>query len=106
MSKAFASQANLEDKQMSFNKLSDNTYAYTADGLSWAKSHNFMTGQTPVTQYIRALMQAILWDCIKIAEVVGVKVISVDDAPQGYAQFDAEAPTKFVIDPHRQLAKV
>ena len=73
-------------------------------GLGWAKSHSFMTGQTPVMQYNRALMQAILWDRIKIAEVVGVKLISLDDAPQGYAQFDAGAPTKFVIDPHRQLA--
>jgi len=35
---------------------------------------------------------------------VGVKVISLDEAPSGYAQFDAGAPTKFVIDPHRQLA--
>ena len=72
-------------------------------GLGWAKSHSFMTGQTPVMQYNRQLMQAILWDRIDIASVVGVKVISLDDAPQGYAQFDAGAPTKFVIDPHGQL---
>jgi len=62
-----------------------------------------MTGQTPVMQYNRALMQAILWDRIKIADIVGVKVISLDEAPAGYAQFDAGAPTKFVIDPHGQL---
>ncbi|MGQ9723972.1 MAG: MBL fold metallo-hydrolase [Tepidimonas sp.] len=30
--KAFASQADLEDKQVSFTKLSDNAYAYTAEG--------------------------------------------------------------------------
>ncbi|OGA94763.1 MAG: formaldehyde dehydrogenase, glutathione-independent [Burkholderiales bacterium RIFCSPHIGHO2_12_FULL_61_11] len=74
-------------------------------GLGWAKSHSFMTGQTPVMQYNRALMQAILWDRIKIADIVGVKVISLDEAPAGYAQFDAGAPTKFVIDPHNQLLK-
>jgi glutathione-independent formaldehyde dehydrogenase len=74
-------------------------------GLGWAKSHSFMTGQTPVMQYNRQLMQAILWDRINIADVVGVKVIALDDAPQGYAQFDAGAPVKFVIDPHNQLAK-
>ena len=74
-------------------------------GLGWAKSHSFMTGQTPVMQYNRALMQAILWDRIKIADVVNVKVISLDDAPAGYAQFDAGAPTKFVIDPHGQLSR-
>jgi len=74
-------------------------------GLGWAKSHSFFTGQTPVMKYNRALMQAILWDRIKIADVVGVQVISLDDAPSGYAQFDAGAPKKFVIDPHAQLKK-
>jgi glutathione-independent formaldehyde dehydrogenase len=72
-------------------------------GLGWAKSHSFFTGQTPVMKYNRALMQAILWDRIKIAETVGVQVISLDEAPQGYAQFDAGAPKKFVIDPHNML---
>ena len=72
-------------------------------GLGWAKSHSFFTGQTPVMKYNRALMQAILWDRIKIAETVGVQVISLDEAPQGYAQFDAGAPRKFVIDPHSLL---
>lgn len=72
-------------------------------GLGWAKSHSFFTGQTPVMKYNRALMQAILWDRIKIAETVGVQVISLDEAPQGYAEFDAGAPKKFVIDPHRLL---
>ena len=32
MSKAFASQADLEEKKVSFTKLSDNAYAYTAEG--------------------------------------------------------------------------
>ncbi|BDR09177.1 formaldehyde dehydrogenase, glutathione-independent [Comamonas thiooxydans] len=69
-------------------------------GLGWAKSHSFFTGQTPVMKYNHALMQAILWDRIKIAETVGVEVISLDEAPQGYAAFDAGAPKKFVLDPH------
>ncbi|WP_342130918.1 formaldehyde dehydrogenase, glutathione-independent [Hydrogenophaga sp. OTU3427] len=73
-------------------------------GLGWAKSHSFFTGQTPVMKYNRALMQAILWDRINIAEVVGVEVISLDDAPRGYAEFDAGAPRKYVIDPHAMLA--
>lgn len=74
-------------------------------GLGWAKSHSFFTGQTPVMKYNRALMQAILWDRIKIADTVGVQVISLDEAPGGYAQFDAGAPKKFVIDPHGMLKK-
>ena len=32
MSKAFASQADLEEKKVTFTKLSDNAYAYTAEG--------------------------------------------------------------------------
>lgn len=32
MSKAFASQADLQEKKISFDKLSDNAYAYTAEG--------------------------------------------------------------------------
>ena len=72
-------------------------------GLGWAKAHSFHTGQTPVIKYNRALMQAILWDRIKIADIVGVQIISLDDAPKGYAEFDAGAPKKFVIDPHHVL---
>ena len=74
-------------------------------GLGWAKSHSFFTGQTPVLKYHRALMQAILWDRINIAETVGVEVISLDEAPRGYAEFDAGAPKKFVLDPHSLLAR-
>jgi glutathione-independent formaldehyde dehydrogenase len=70
-------------------------------GLGWAKSHSFHTGQTPTMKYNRQLMQAIMWDRINIAEVVGVQVISLDDAPRGYHEFDAGAPKKFVMDPHK-----
>lgn len=72
-------------------------------GLGWAKSHSFHTGQTPVMKYNRALMQAIIWDRLKIADVVGVELISLDDAPRGYGEFDAGAPRKYVIDPHQIL---
>ncbi|WP_407314629.1 formaldehyde dehydrogenase, glutathione-independent [Pseudomonas sp. nanlin1] len=70
-------------------------------GLGWAKSHSFHTGQTPVMKYNRQLMQAIMWDRINIADVVGVQVISLDQAPQGYGEFDSGVPKKFVIDPHK-----
>jgi glutathione-independent formaldehyde dehydrogenase len=50
-------------------------------------------------------MQAILWDKLPIAEVVNVKVIKLDQAPEGYKDFDAGAANKFVIDPHGELAK-
>ncbi|MBP6562165.1 MAG: formaldehyde dehydrogenase, glutathione-independent [Neisseriaceae bacterium] len=69
-------------------------------GLGWAKAHTLHTGQTPVMKYNRQLMQAILWDRIQIADIVGVEVIGLEDAPRGYSEFDAGAPKKFVIDPH------
>jgi hypothetical protein len=73
-------------------------------GLGWAKSHAFQTGQTPVLKYNRQLMQAILHDKIHIAKAVNVTVISLDDAPKGYVDFDKGAAKKFVIDPHALLA--
>jgi glutathione-independent formaldehyde dehydrogenase len=74
-------------------------------GLGWAKSHELHTGQTPVLKYNRQLMQAILWDKLPIAEAVNVKVIKLDQAPEGYKDFDRGVASKFVLDPHNQLAK-
>ena len=37
---------------------------------------------------------------IKVADIVGVEVISLNDAPRGYGEFDAGVPKKFVIEPH------
>ncbi|MCE7064329.1 formaldehyde dehydrogenase, glutathione-independent [Dyadobacter sp. CY326] len=72
-------------------------------GLGWAKSHSFYTGQCPVMKYHRALMNAILYDKIKIAKAVNVEVISLQDAPRGYRDFDKGAAKKFVIDPHNMI---
>lgn len=69
-------------------------------GLGWAKSHCFATGQCPVMRYHRQLMQAILYDKIQIAKAVNATLISLDDAPRGYQDFDRGAARKFVIDPH------
>src|SRR5271156_1257841 len=72
-------------------------------GLGWAKSHRFYTGQTPGLKYNRQLMQAILHDRLPIAKIVNATVISLNDAPQGYADFDKGAAKKFVLDPHGLL---
>ncbi|MDF2457842.1 MAG: formaldehyde dehydrogenase, glutathione-independent [Nitrospira sp.] len=74
-------------------------------GLGWAKSHSFFTGQAPVMKYNRGLMMAILHDRIQIAKAVNVQVITLDQAPQGYKDFDKGAAKKFVIDPHDSLKK-
>jgi len=72
-------------------------------GLGWAKSHRFYTGQTPVLKYNRQLMQAILHDRLPIAKIVNATVISLEEAPKGYADFDSGAAKKFVLDPHGLL---
>ncbi|MGA0559792.1 formaldehyde dehydrogenase, glutathione-independent [Larkinella sp. VNQ87] len=72
-------------------------------GLGWAKSHSFYTGQCPVMKYHRQLMNAILYDKIQIAKAVNVEVISLDQAPKGYQDFDKGAAKKFVIDPHGMM---
>ena len=69
-------------------------------GLGWAKSHMFMTGQCPVMNYHRELMMAILNDRVQIAKAVNATVIRLNDAPQGYRDFDQGAAKKFVLDPH------
>jgi len=74
-------------------------------GLGWAKSHVFTTGQCPVLKYNRQLMMAILHDKIKIAKAVNVTVVTLDQAVQGYKDFDKGAAKKFVLDPHNMVAR-
>ena len=74
-------------------------------GLGWAKSHHFTTGQCPVMKYNRGLMMAILYDKIKVAKAVNVNVITLDQGPQGYKDFDRGAAKKFVIDPHGSISR-
>jgi glutathione-independent formaldehyde dehydrogenase len=73
-------------------------------GLGWAKSHVFTTGQCPVLKYNRQLMMAILHDKIKIAKAVNVTVVKLEQAVQGYKDFDQGAAKKFVLDPHSMIA--
>ena len=69
-------------------------------GTGWAKSLSFTTGQCPVMKYNRQLMMAILHDKVQIADAVNAKAITLEDAPRGYAEFDAGAATKYVLNPH------
>jgi glutathione-independent formaldehyde dehydrogenase len=73
-------------------------------GLGWAKSLIFTTGQCPVMRYHRALMQAILHDRVQIAKAVNATVLPLDEAPNGYRDFDQGAAKKFLLDPHGLLA--
>ncbi|MEL4318787.1 formaldehyde dehydrogenase, glutathione-independent [Leifsonia sp. YIM 134122] len=69
-------------------------------GTGWAKSLSFTTGQCPVMKYNHGLMQAILHDRVHIAKNVNAKAITLEDAPRGYAEFDAGAATKYVLNPN------
>ena len=51
-------------------------------------------------RYNRQLMMAILHDKVHPAKAVNATIIKLDDAPQGYKDFDKGAAKKFVIDPH------
>jgi glutathione-independent formaldehyde dehydrogenase len=73
-------------------------------GLGWAKSHTFTTGQCPVMRYHRGLMQMILHDRAQIAKAVNATVITLDEAPDGYKDFDSGAAKKFVFNPNGLIA--
>src|SRR3954451_751391 len=69
-------------------------------GLGWAKSHALFTRQSPVKKYNRGLMMSILHDRAHIADAVNATVITLDEAPEGYQDFDKGAAKKYVIDPN------
>jgi glutathione-independent formaldehyde dehydrogenase len=72
-------------------------------GTGWAKSLSFTTGQCPVMKYNRELMMAILHGRVSIAKNVNAKPLALEDAPRGYAEFDAGAALKYVLNPNGYL---
>jgi glutathione-independent formaldehyde dehydrogenase len=74
--------------------------------LGWAKSLSFATGQCPVMRYNRQLMMAILHDRANIAKNVNATVIPLEQAPEGYRDFDRGAARKYVLDPHGVLQEL
>jgi glutathione-independent formaldehyde dehydrogenase len=73
-------------------------------GLGWAKSLSFITGQCPVMRYHHQLMNAILHDKVQIARAVNAIVIPLEQAPEGYKEFDEGVAKKFVLNPHGMIA--
>jgi len=49
-------------------------------------------------------MQMILNDRAQIAKAVNATVITLDEAPKGYEDFDSGVAKKFVLDPHGMIA--
>lgn len=72
-------------------------------GLAWDKGLTISTGQTPVRAYNRNLMTSILFGRVSLEKILNTTVISLDEAPDAYAQFNEGVAKKFVIDPHQVL---
>ena len=72
-------------------------------GRAWDKALTIGTGQVPVMRHNRQLMNAILFDRVRLSRVLNTTVISLDDAPRAYQEFNDGVPQKFVIDPHQVL---
>ena len=64
------------------------------------RASSFITGQCPVMRYHRQLMMAILHDRVQIAKAVNATVIPLENAPQGYQDFDRGAAKKYVLNPN------
>jgi glutathione-independent formaldehyde dehydrogenase len=54
-------------------------------------------------KYNRQLMMAILHDRAHIAKAVNATVIPLDQAPDGYRDFDKGVAKKFVLDPNGMI---
>ncbi|MFA6065654.1 MAG: formaldehyde dehydrogenase, glutathione-independent [Candidatus Babeliaceae bacterium] len=74
-------------------------------GLGWSKGLSFFTGQTPVMRYHRELMECIIHNKIHIADAVNATIVSLDDAPQAYQEFNKGVAKKFILDPWNTLKK-
>lgn len=65
---------------------------------------NVQSIQFPVINYNCQLMQCIPRDKVKIAKAVNVTTITLDQAPNGYKDFDHGAVTNLVINSHEMIA--
>lgn len=70
-------------------------------GKNWIKSPRISGGQAPIMHYHRELMMAILWDRMPyLSDMLNTKIISLDEVPAAYDEFDQGSPEKYIIDPH------
>src|SRR2546426_8872562 len=72
-------------------------------GLGWDTALSFTSGQCPGMRYHRQLMNAFLHTKLQIAKAVNATVIPLEDAPQGYVDFDKGAAKKIVLNPHGKI---
>ena len=54
----------------------------------------------------RELLISILHSRISVAEALNVQIVSLQQAPDAYARFNAGEPVKFIIDPRGLLSSI
>jgi glutathione-independent formaldehyde dehydrogenase len=74
-------------------------------GRAWDKGLTISTGQCPVMRYNRYLMTEILFNRVKLDKVLNTTIVTLDEAPSAYAQFNQGVAQKFVLDPHLVLSR-
>ena len=95
----------IENKQVYINGVKLNEpYKYNKTDYTDSYRDNFPSEPNVHLPPPAEDMQAILHDKIQIAKAVNATVISLDQAPQGYKDFDRGAAKKFVLDPHKMVA--
>ena len=73
-------------------------------GNAWIKSPRISGGQAPIMHYNHNLMQAILWGRLPyLSDMLNTKVISLDEVPKAYADFEQGSNEKYIIDPHGMI---
>jgi len=69
--------------------------------LAWNKCISIVgTGQCPVKRYNRNLMKAIQYDQLSVSKLLNTKIISMEEAPEAYKEFNEGVGVKFILDPH------
>jgi glutathione-independent formaldehyde dehydrogenase len=72
-------------------------------GEAWMNGLVLQGGQAICVRYETHLYKMVLSNKLPIATLLNAKVVSLDQAPQAYAEFNAGASHKYIIDPHNTL---
>jgi len=49
------------------------------------------------------LMMAIMHDRLSVAKLLNIQIISLEEVPRAFQQFDKGLPVKYIVDPHNCL---
>jgi glutathione-independent formaldehyde dehydrogenase len=70
----------------------------------WVKGIKVIgTGQCPVKQYNLKLLKAIMHERLCVSDLLNVQVISLEQLPKAYEEFDKGLPVKWIVDANGYL---